>query len=84
MADRLTESDVGKRVVTENDEEIGMITDVADDAAAVDPAPDLTERLKTKLGRESAETEDETHRIQEESVSAISDDRVVRLADRDQ
>ena len=83
MADRLTDSDVGKAVVTEEGDEIGRITDVADDAAAVEPYPDLTDQLKSRLGWEGG-GEEESHRIREESVSEISGDTVVVSAEREQ
>ena len=83
MADRLTDSDVGKTVVTEDGDEIGTITDVADDAAAVEPETDLADQLKSRLGWEGGGDE-ESHRIREESVSEISGDTVVVSADREQ
>lgn len=83
MADKLTDSDVGKTVVTEDGEEIGRIADVADDAAAVEPDAGLTDQLRSRLGWEGG-GEDESHRIREESVSDISGDTVVVDADREQ
>lgn len=50
MRSDITQDDTGKRIVTSNGDEIGMITEVEGDKAFVDPDPGLTDTIRSKLG----------------------------------
>ena len=64
----LTEADEGKRVVDNNGKTVGMIKQVSNDSAFVDPDAGLTDRIKSRLGWDDPDESDymlETHRIAE-------------------
>ena len=71
----LTESEEGKRVITEDGEEIGRITEVHHNAAAVKPDRGLTDQLRSALGW--GDTDKETYRLQAGDVSRVTDETVV-------
>lgn len=74
MSATFVPEDVGKRVVNANGEEIGLVTDVDDDHAYVDPDPGLTDSIKAALGW-SAQSE-ETITLRESDIADKGEDTV--------
>lgn len=72
----LTDDEIGKTVVDDTGEEVGMVTDVADSGHRlyVDPDPSITERLKAEL--DWGDTKEDDYPIGEEKIQRITDDRV--------
>jgi hypothetical protein len=83
MADELTDSDVGKKVVTDDGDEIGRLAGVSDGDGTVDMYPGLTDQLRSKLGWTTDEGETDSHRLRPASVTDVSDDTIVISADRE-
>ncbi|QCS40938.1 PRC-barrel domain containing protein [Natrinema versiforme] len=50
MGDEITTEDGGKRVIDSNGTEIGVVLDVEDGTAYVDPNDEIGGELKTRLG----------------------------------
>lgn len=74
MARTLTEADEGKHVVTDADDTIGMISEVRDDAAFVDPDPGITDQVMSRLGWAGA---DEDHyELDPDHIGTVTDDKV--------
>lgn len=73
----LTDAEKGKTVVTEEGDELGQITSVRNNMAAVKPDPGLTDQLRARLGWGSSDSDDETYRLQAADVSNVTDDTVV-------
>lgn len=73
----LTEQDEGKVVVTRSDEEIGRITSVKNNAAAVQADTGLTGRIRSTLGWESAESGTDSYRLQAADVESKTSNRVI-------
>jgi len=74
----LTDDDEGKRVVNASGVKIGMVSAVEDGMAHVDPAPGITDTIRSKLGWGKADDADyvlESHRI-----DSVTDDEI-RLTD---
>lgn len=71
---RLTEADEGKAVVDGNGERVGMISGVTDDGAYVDPKPNLTDRIRAKLGWENVEEDD--YLLDQETIDEVTDSEV--------
>lgn len=69
----LTEDDEGKKVVSSGDK-IGMITEVDGNVAYVDPDPGLAEKIKSKLG--STTKDSENFDLDSDQVTEITDDEV--------
>ncbi|WP_424016414.1 PRC-barrel domain containing protein [Halorientalis pallida] len=76
---QITEDDVGKTVVDENGDEVGIVSAVRHGTAYVDPDPGITTRIKTALGWEEIDDED-GYPLQEETVDDVTDDEI-RLTD---
>lgn len=70
----LTEADEGKKVVDADGNKIGMITAFRGGRAYVDPDPDLTDSIRSKLGWTEASEDD--YPISEDRVQHITDDEV--------
>jgi hypothetical protein len=56
MASTLTDEEEGKTVVDASGEPLGLITTVEEDAAYVEPNPDLAESIAARLGGETPRT----------------------------
>lgn len=76
---QITEDDVGKTVVDENGDDVGIVSAVKYGTAYVDPDPGITTRIKTALGWEEIDDED-GYPLQEETVDEVTDDEI-RLTD---
>ena len=74
----LTSDDTGKRVVNANGDEIGMVSEVEGDTARVDPDPDLSGSIKSKLGWGDSDQAD--YVLKQDRVSMVTDDEV-RISD---
>lgn len=74
---RLTDDEEGKTVVTAGGDEIGTVTDVHHNVAAVKPASGLPERIKSVLGGERQDPDPETYRLQAADVDTVTDETVV-------
>ena len=76
MSDRttLSDSDEGKKVVNASGESIGRVIEVKGSTAHVDPDPDLTDTIKSKLGW--GESDEETYRLQASRIDTVTDDEV--------
>ncbi|NEU58916.1 hypothetical protein [Halorussus sp. MSC15.2] len=74
----LTEDDVANAVVDGEGNRIGIVADVEDGTAYVDPADDLAGPLKTKLDW-GADTKD-TYPLRNDAIADVTDDEV-RLRD---
>ncbi len=81
MCPQFTAKDVGKRVHDENGEDIGMVTDVDQGVAHVEPDPGITDSIKAALGWSSPSGDTVT--LRESDVSRITDD-VVHLGGQSQ
>lgn len=76
MVANITETEEGKTVVNADGEEIGIVSEVHDNVAAVESDPDLTDEMKAKLGWEATDPETDTYRLREEAVRTTTDDEV--------
>ena len=71
----ITHEDAGKPVVAADGEQVGMITEVTQAAAHVDPDPGLTDAIRSKLGWETSPGS-EGYVLQEAAIEEITDDEV--------
>jgi hypothetical protein len=70
----VTETDVGKTVVNQQGEEIGMVSGFEAGTAYVDPDPGMTDRLKSKLGWDNID--EDSYPLDDEQVHSINEDEV--------
>lgn len=70
----LTESDEGKTVVNDHGETIGRVVEVSGGAAHVDPDPNMTDIIKSKLGW--GDSDEDTYRLDESSIEEVTDDEI--------
>lgn len=68
------EGDTGKTVVDASGNEVGMIVEVREGTAYVEPNPSLTSKIKTALGWGGAD--EENYPVRREQIARITDDRV--------
>lgn len=73
MPSTITEEDEGKRVVR-GDDTVGRVVNVERGTAYVDPDPDITDTIMSKLGW--GEDDEDTYPLQEDMVESISDDEI--------
>lgn len=74
MATPVTEDEIGKRVISEDGEDLGMVASVEEETAYVEPEPGFIDRIKGAVGWES-DAEDVVP-IPSEAVIEITDDEV--------
>lgn len=74
MATTVTEDDEGKRVVR-GDDTVGRVVNVERGTAYVDPDPDLTDTVKSKLGW--GDEKEDAYPLQEDMIDAITDDEIL-------
>lgn len=72
---QITEDDIGKTVVDEDGDEVGIVSAVRHGTAYVDPDPDITTRIKTALGWEEVDDED-GYPLQEETVETVTEEEI--------
>lgn len=71
---QLTEDDEGKRVVTMDGDEVGMIAEVSGGQAYVDPDPGLLDAIKAKL--DWGDAAGDTYPLVEDDIEEVTDDEV--------
>lgn len=74
MAQTITEDEIGKHVLSEDGDKLGMIASVEGTTAFVEPEPGLIDRVKGAVGWES--DSDDLIPISEDAVTDITDDEV--------
>lgn len=74
MGAEITTDDRAKHVIDGSGTEIGIVDDVDNGTAYVDPDPDIDDELKTKLGWGSDERS--TYPLRNDAVDAITDDEI--------
>lgn len=70
----IDESIEGRRVVNEDGEEIGIVTEVREGTAYVDPEPGMVESLRSKLGWGDADQDD--YPLPEGAIERVTDEEV--------
>lgn len=70
----LTETDVGKRVVDQDGEELGMISGFEAGQAYIEPDPGITDKIRSRLGWE--DVNEDNYPISDDEVHSITDDEV--------
>lgn len=70
----LTDDDTGKRVVTTDGEEVGVITEVRAGTAYVEPDPGMFDKIKAKL--DWGDVDEDTYPVRSDDVAAVTDDEV--------
>ena len=74
---RFTDDDVGKSVVDVHGDTVGIVEDVENGTAYVDPDPGLTEKIKSRLGWSNEDATDaETFALPDQYVDSVTDDEV--------
>lgn len=71
----LTEQDEGKQVVNSHGDKVGRVMSVEGGSAHVDPDPDLTDTVKSKLGWGDTHDED-TYRLDQDDIASVTDDEI--------
>lgn len=71
----LTEDDTGKPVINAAGDQIGIVTQVEDGTAHVDPNPDTIVKMKSKLGWGDA-TDGVTYELPRSEVATVRDGEI--------
>jgi len=74
----LTKDDEGKQVVNSKGDKIGMVSKVRGGKAHVDPDPDITDRIRSKLGW--GDTDEDTYALETKRIKKVTD-KEIRLKD---
>ncbi|QLK24445.1 PRC-barrel domain containing protein [Natrinema zhouii] len=74
MGEEITVEDGGKRVIDSNGNEIGVVMDVDDGTAYVDPSEELGGELKTRLGW-GRDTESR-YPLRNDAIGEITDEEI--------
>lgn len=74
----VTEDDEGKKVVNTRGDKVGMVSEVRDGTAYVNPDPGITDTIRSKLGWEDADADD--YSLDESRIASVTDDEI-RLKD---
>jgi hypothetical protein len=74
----LTKEDEGKQVVNSKGRKVGMVSKVRGGKAHVDPDPDITDRIRSKLGW--GDTDEDTYVLETNRIKKVTDDEI-RLKD---
>ncbi|OLZ41200.1 hypothetical protein A6E15_09465 [Natrinema saccharevitans] len=80
MSLQFTDDDIGKDVVNDAGDEVGMIVDVDHGTAHVEPDPGITDSIKAALGW--TDSGEDTYPLQEAAVGHITDDAIHLEGDR--
>ncbi|MFB6179019.1 MAG: PRC-barrel domain containing protein [Halorientalis sp.] len=75
MPSEITSDDVGKAVVR-GDETLGRVVSVEHDTAYVDPDPDITNTIMSKLGWSDETAREDTYPLSGDSVVEITSDEL--------
>jgi len=76
--ENVTHEDEGKRVINFQGDEIGVVKEVNNGTAHVDPDPGITDQIRSKLGWNDADQSD--YMLQNDRISTVTDDEI-RLKD---
>ncbi|GAA0522800.1 hypothetical protein SAMN04488066_105147 [Halorubrum aquaticum] len=71
---KISDDDEGKRVVNSKGKKIGMVTEVENGKAYVDPDPGITDSIRSKLGWRDADSDD--YLLESRRIASINDDEV--------
>ena len=74
MQHNLTEEDEGKKVVDSSGDEIGIVSGVRGGTAYVDPNPDLTDSIKSRLGWGDVDQDD--YPLDDSQIETVTDDEI--------
>ncbi|MFA9501202.1 hypothetical protein ACERIM_00300 [Natrinema sp. H-ect1] len=80
MSPQFTDDDVGKDVVNDAGDEVGMVVDVDHGTAHVEPDPGITDSIKATLGW--TDSGEDTYPLQEAAVGHVTDDAIHLEGDR--
>ncbi|MDZ7688277.1 MAG: PRC-barrel domain containing protein [Halobacteriales archaeon] len=70
----LTKDDEGKQVVDSKGGNIGMVSKVRGGKAHVNPDPDITDRIRSKLGWGDAD--EDTYALETSRIKKVTDDEI--------
>lgn len=70
----VSDDEQGKDVVTTNGDRVGMVKEVRNGRAYVDPDPSLTDSIRSALGWSESESGD--YELTEDRIESISDDEI--------
>ena len=70
----VTEDDEGKRVVDSHGETVGMVSEVKNGTAYVDPDPGITDTIRSKLGWGNADEDD--YALKASRIDTVTDDEI--------
>lgn len=71
---QITDDDIGKPVVDERGEQLGVVSAVEQGTARVDPDPGITDKIKAELGWEDAD--EDTYPLKEIAIERVTDDEI--------
>ena len=74
MSTEISGDDTGKEVVNADGDEIGVVMEVEDGTAYVDPVQGLDGQLKSKLGW--GESDATTYPLRNDAIDAVTDDQI--------
>ncbi|NEU57693.1 PRC-barrel domain containing protein [Halorussus sp. MSC15.2] len=72
-----TEDDEGASVFDADREKIGVVTEVRDGTAYVEPEPSLTEELKAKLDWGSHEADEDAYPLRADWIDEVDDNEIL-------
>jgi len=72
-----TEDDEGSSVFDADQEKIGVVVEVRDGDAYVEPEPSLTEEIKAKLDWGSHEADEDAYALESSRVAEIEDGEIL-------
>lgn len=70
----ITDDERAKRVIDGSGNEIGIVDEVDDGTAYVDPDPDVDSKLKSKLGWGADERS--SYPLRDDAIDAVTDDEI--------
>ena len=71
---KLTEGDEGKRVVSTDGDNVGVIAEIRDGTAHVEPNPDVFDSIKSKLNW--GEADGDTYPLTADQIGEVTDSEV--------
>lgn len=72
---QLTDDDVGKQVViSDGGDQVGIVQEVRDETAYVDPDPDILDKVQVELNWEDGD--EDTYLLNESDVAEVTTDEI--------
>ncbi|MDZ5810630.1 PRC-barrel domain containing protein [Halorubrum sp. AD140] len=71
---KISDDDEGKRVVNSRGKKIGMVTEVKNGTAYVDPDPGIADSIRSRLGWGDAD--DDNYELESRRIDRITDDEI--------